>query len=135
MENKSNTLLKVTGILMIIGGALSAILLIFAGGLGLFASAAGVLGQGSGLLLFATVLLLIGAVVELIAGIVGVKNAAKPEKAGVCIVFGIIVFGLSLLGNIMNLIGESGFNFSSLLLGLLLPALYLVGAFQNKAKA
>lgn len=73
--------LKVTGILMIIGGALSAILGIVAvlgvAALAYIASAQ----TEAGMLYASTILLLISGVVELIAGIIGVINAEKPQKA------------------------------------------------------
>ena len=76
MEAKSNTLLKVAGILMIIGGSIGIILGIIAVlGVGALAIALG--SEASlGLLMFAAILTLVSAVVSLIAGIVGVKNAA-----------------------------------------------------------
>ena len=132
MENKSNGLLKVAGILMIIGGIIGIIVGIIAVlGVGVLAA----LGASSGLLTFSAILLIVGAIVQLIAGIVGAKNAAKPENAQKCIVFGVLVIALSVLGNILGLVAGGSFNFVSLLSGLLLPVLYLVGAFQNKAKA
>ena len=81
MERKSNGFLKVTGILMIIGGGLSIILGIIAMlGVALIVSALGT-EEMLGLLIFATILSLLGAIVSLVAGILGVANAAKPEKA------------------------------------------------------
>lgn len=135
METKSNGFLKVTGILMIIGGSISIILGIIA-----------VVGVGAlviligdeanmGLLMFGAVLVLVSAVVSLIAGIVGVKNAAKPEKAMTCIVYGILTAVLAVLGNILSVVGGADFNVIGLAIGLVLPALYLIGAFQNKKRA
>jgi len=140
MEKKSNGFLKVTGILMIIGGAVGTILNIgtvaCAGILSAAADAAGVASElNTGLLLVATILMLVGAIVQLIAGIIGVANAAKPEKAGVCIVFGALVAILSVVGNILTSVAGGAFSIPLLFTGLILPALYLVGAFQNKAKA
>ena len=133
MENKSNVLLKVTGILMIIGGIISIILSIIAVlGVGLLAA---LIGSGTGLLMLAAILALVGSIVQLIAGIVGAKNAAKPEKAGTCITFGILTIALSLLGNIITAALGGGFSLPSLGLGVVIPVLYLVGAFQNKSKA
>lgn len=74
-------------------------------------------------------------IVSLIAGIQGVKNADKPENANVCIMYGSIVIGFTILGSLLNVIGGKGFSFSSLLIGLVLPGLYLYGAFQNKKLA
>jgi len=132
MERKSNTLLKVAGILMIIGGGLSIILGIVAVlGVGLLAA----LGVNSGLLTLASIIVLISGVVMLIAGILGAKNAAKPEKAQSCIIFGIIVIVLAILGNVLSIAAGTEMNYLSLGTGLILPILYLVGAFQSKKSA
>ena len=134
MERKSNGFLKVTGILMIIGGGLSIILGIIAMlGVALIGSALGT-EEMLGLLIFATILSLLGAIVSLVAGILGVANAAKPEKANICIVFGILAAMLSVLGNVLTATSGGTFSVFNLILGLVLPVLYLIGAFQNKAR-
>ncbi len=134
MERKSNGFLKVTGILMIIGGGLGLILGIIAVlGVGLLAAALGA-EAALGLLTFAAILALVGSVVSLVAGIIGVANAAKPEKATVCIVFGILAAVLSVLGNVLTVAGGGNFSAMSLIIGLVLPVLYLIGAFQNKKR-
>lgn len=133
MEAKGSGFLKVTGILMIIGGALSIILYIIA----IIGIAALVyLSEGelsSGLLYTAGVLGLVSAVAQLIAGIIGVKNCKKPEKAKTCIVWGILVIALTVIGSILNVVGGSDFSVSSLLIGLVIPVLYIIGAVKNKA--
>ena len=80
-------------------------------------------------------LALVSAGISLVAGILGVKNAAKPEKAMVCIVFGILTAALSVLGNVLTVAGGGNFSIPNLLLGLVIPVLYLIGAFQNKQRA
>jgi hypothetical protein len=129
---ESNKFLKVTGIIMIIGGIVTIILAII-GLLGVGVLAA--LGLSSGMLTLGLVLGLVGGVVELIAGISGVKNAAKPEKANSCIVCGILVIVLSVVGTALTMAGGGEFPLFNLLLGLVLPVLYLIGAFQNKKRA
>lgn len=143
MEQKSNKFLKVTGILMIIGGAFGIIVGIIAvAGVGLLSGLAAEAGVSVGGLIISTILVLLGAIIELIAGIVGVKNAAKPEKAQTCIVLGIIVAVLSVGGNIWSAaasasITETAFSLDvqGLITGLVLPALFLIGAFQSKRNA
>jgi hypothetical protein len=132
---QSNKFLKVTGILMIISGGISIIVSIVAVlGVGVLAAALG--GDGSlTLLMLAAVLALVSAGISLVAGILGVKNAAKPEKAMVCIVFGILTAALSVLGNVLTVAGGGNFSIPNLLLGLVIPVLYLIGAFQNKQRA
>jgi len=132
MEGKSNKFLKVTGILMIIGGSISIILGIIAV---LAVSVVAALGADPGLLTFSAILFLLGGVVSFVAGIVGVKNAAKPEKAMSCIVLGILTAVISCFGNIIGVVAGNNFDFVGLVTGLVLPALYLIGAFQNKKLA
>lgn len=82
---KGKGLLKVVGILMIIGGAISIIMSIIAiasvGTLTYFTD-----GDLSSVQLNPTIIytscvvMILGSVAELIAGIIGVKNCAKPEK-------------------------------------------------------
>lgn len=129
---KGNKFLMVTGILMIIGGAFGIIAGIVAilgvSGLAALAGSA----AGTGMLYLASFLCLASGIVQLIAGVMGVKNCEKPEMAQKCIVWGAIVAALSVLGNILNVVAGSSFNVTSLLIGLILPALYIYGAYLNK---
>lgn len=132
---KSNGFLKVAGILMIIGGVFTIIFSILAViGVGALAATLGA-EVNMGLVMVSSILSLVSGVVSLIAGIVGTKNANKPEKAMTCIVFGGLTVLLSLLGSILNVIGGSQFSVVGLITGLLVPVLYLIGAFQNKKRA
>lgn len=129
---KGAKFLKVTGILMIIGGALSLIISIIAI-VGIAALAYISSGEVSFALLYASgILMLISSAAELIAGIIGVKNSRNPEKAVTCIVWGVIVAVLSIIGMILNSVGGGSFSVTSLLTSLVLPVLYIIGAFQNK---
>ena len=129
---KGTGFLKVTGILMIIGGGISIIMGIIAA-LGVAALAYISDGTVSSALLYApVVLMLTSAAAELVAGIIGVVNCKKPEKAGVCIAWGIIVAVLSVAGTILNSVGGGSFSAFSLILGLVLPVLYIIGAVFNK---
>ena len=130
---KGRKFLKVTGILMIIGGAFGIIggivAMIGAGAL------AAVLETSAGGLMFASVLILASAVFELIAGIMGVKNCDKPEKAQSCIVIGVIVAILSVAGNVISNVLGSDFNIINYATGLIIPVLYIIGAVKNKEPA
>ena len=126
---KGVSFLKVTGILMIIGGGISLIVAIVAL-LGIAALAA--LGASSGMLYAAGALTLISAVAELVAGIIGVVNAKRAEKAGLCMAWGIIVAVLCVAGCILTVVGGSAFPWFSLILGLVLPVLFIIGAAKNK---
>ncbi len=121
--------LKVTGILMIIFGAIALVLAIIAiAGISVLAA----LGASSGLLTVSCILALVGAVAEFVAGIIGVKNWNKLEKAGTCITWGIIVIVLCVISNILSVVGGGEFNILNLLTGLVIPVLYLIGGIQNK---
>ena len=130
---KGSKFLKVTGILMIIGGAFGII-----GGIvamiGVGALAA-VLETSAGGLMLASALILASAVFQLIAGIMGVKNCDKPEKAQSCIVIGVIVAILSVAGNVISNVLGSDFNIINYATGLIIPVLYIIGAVKNKELA
>lgn len=132
METSSNKFLKVTGIIMIIGGSLGIIFGII--GIISFGALAAAFGSEIkvGMWIFAAVLALAGSAVSLIAGIFGVKYAAVPEKANVCVLFGLLTIAFSVLGLIFNLVAGGKFSFLSFLIGLILPGLYLYGALQNR---
>ena len=122
--------LKVTGILMIIFGAIALVVSIIAIlGLGVLEA----LGAPMGLLWASGIISLVGAVAEFVAGIIGVKNWNKPEKANTCIGWGIVVAAMCVVSSVLTLIGyPDSFNWFSLVTGLVIPVLYLIGAFQNK---
>ena len=130
---KGRKFLKVTGILMIIGGAFGIIggiiAMIGAGAL------AAILETSAGGLMLASALILASAVFQLIAGIMGVKNCNKPEKAQSCIVIGVIVAILSVAGNVISNVLGSDFNIFSYATGLIIPVLYIIGAAKNKETA
>ena len=130
---KGRKFLKVTGILMIIGGGFGIIGGILAM-LGAGALAA-VLETSAGGLMLASALILASAVFQLIAGIMGVKNCDKPEKAQNCLVMGVIVAILSVSGNIVSNVLGSSFNIMSYATGLIIPVLYIMGAVKNKESA
>ena len=130
---KGRKVLKVTGMLMIIGGAFGII-----GGIVAMMGAgalAAVLETSAGGLILASVLILASAVFQLIAGIMGVKNCDKPEKAQSCLVMGVIVAILSVAGNVISNILGSSFNILSYATGLIIPVLYIIGAVKNKEPA
>ncbi len=130
MEAKGSGFLKVTGIIMIVGGALGIILsLIAIAGVAILAAA----GASSGLLYLSVVISIVGAVLEMVAGIIGVKNCKNTEKASTCLMWGIIVIACSILSNIIAVVAGGEFNVSSMLIGMILPVLYIVGAIRNKA--
>ena len=140
---KSNEFLKVTGILMIIGGIFGLVLGIFILLFGVIIGIAAIhnpapgVNQVVGLVETGVVLALVGTLIQFLAGVVGVKNAKNPEKANVCIVLGILNAFLVLASLLFNYIGGGAHNFYNVFLvlfGLIVPTLYLIGAFQLKAE-
>ena len=141
---KSNKFLKVTGILMIIGGSfnlIASLLLLLMGVVFVDATIhANLTGSETvlaGAIIAAMVVAIAAGIVQFVAGIVGVKNASNPEKAGVCICFGILTAIIYIVSQILNFVGGGAHNYLDVMIivfGLLIPALYLVGAFQLKAK-
>ena len=129
-------MLKVVGILMIVFGSIALIVsLVTMAGI----SVLGALGASTGLLWISAILSLVGTVAEFVAGILGVVNWNKPDKAGVCIAFGVIIAALTVVSFIFSMIAYSeSFGFMtiiSLFSGLVLPVLYLIGANNNKKQA
>jgi len=140
---KSNVFLKITSILMIISGSFGLLfgffILLFGVVLGIAAihnPGPGVT-QVVGLVETGVVLALVGTLVQFIAGIIGSKNAKNPEKANLCIILGIINAAFILASLILDYIGGGIHNFYNVFLvmfGLIVPTLYLLGAFQLKEK-
>jgi len=141
---KSNKFLKITGILMIIGGSFAviagAVLLI----LGVEVIISNINNPGeitdaaSRFLRTGALISVLGGVVQFITGIIGVKNAKKPEKANICLLFGTITAALFIVSQVFNTVGgatQNHYTTVGILLGLVLPAFYLIGAVQLKEKA
>ena len=127
-------LLKVIGILMIIFGAIAIVISLLAiGGVALISAS---LGGNIGLYWIAIILNIVGAVFEFVSGIIGVKNWDKPEKAKTCVILGIVCIAIPVISNIITLaVYSESFNVFSLIISLVVPVLYLIGAMQLKNKA
>ncbi len=139
--------LKVTGILMIVTGPISIILgLITFMGISFLVELASSLAQMNGttvsqelaqqglslsLLYVSVALITIGGIVQLVSGIIGVKNANKPEKAALCKKAGIVVIIMLVLGNVLSVVSGGGLQIVSLLIGLIIPGLFIYGAMKN----
>lgn len=96
------------------------------------------------LMVFAIIMGVVGGAVDLVVGIMGVKNAAKPEKANMLIVMGIGLCVLQLASMIISLkmyqdlAGlPSGVSSSPVtgILGFALPVLFLIGAVNLRKQA
>lgn len=132
---KGSRFLNITGILMIIGGALMMILSLIAI-VGIAALAYLSDGEISSSLLYGSgALALVSAVVQLVAGIMGVKYCNRPDKAGTCMGWGIAVAVLFIISMVLNYVGGGEFKVVSLATGLIIPVLYIIGAYKNMKQA
>ena len=140
---KSNVVLKITSILMIICGSFGLLFGVFILLFGVVLGIAAIHNPGPGvaqvvgLVETGVVLALVGTLVQFVAGIVGVKNAENPEKANLCIILGIINAVLILASLILDYVGGGIHNFYNVFLvlfGLTVPTLYLLGALRLKSK-
>ncbi len=135
MEAKGKTLLKVCGVLFIIEGIIG---IIAYGLMTILLSVGTVITkneiQGSVGVVAIAALYVVAAVVSLIAGILGVKNAANKDAAKKCLVWGVINLVLTLAAGIWSLIGEgiTLFHILYTCIGLIIPSLYIAGAYINK---
>lgn len=76
----------------------------------------------------------VGVVVQLVAGILGVKNCDRQDKAQGCFIMGILLIAYQLVSAGYTSITGSLTLWSILfvILGLVLPILYVWGALKNK---
>lgn len=129
---KGQKLLKVTSILMIIGGVIAVIAGILAIlGISALVALSGS-AEGAGLLYASSINVVVASVIQFIAGIKGIGACSAPQKAASCIKWGIIIAVLSIISMIIGLIGGGEFSIVSLVLNLLLPGLYIFSAVQMK---
>ena len=127
---KGQKLLKVTSILMIIGGVIAAIVGVLAI-LGISALVA-LAAEGAGLLYASSAIIIVSSIIEFIAGIKGVGACSAPQKAAACVKWGIVIGILYIASMVIGLIGGGQFSIINLVLNLLLPGLYSYGAVQMK---
>ena len=128
---KGQKILKVTSILMIIGGVIAVVVGVLAIlGISALAALSGS-AEGTGLLYASSILVTVASVIQFIAGIKGISACSDPQKAASCIKWGIIIAILTIT-MIIGLVGGGTFCITSLVLNLLLPGLYVYGAMQMK---
>lgn len=141
---KGKGFLRFSGILMIIGGAVSIILCgmialtyvlmaIFSYNLGIVENL-----SGSVFYIISAILFIVGGIIELIAGIVGTGSAGKPERYKRCIVWGIIVLVIQIVSIIFSLISGNMENWTlilAIIFGVIIPLLYIIGAILNRKAA
>lgn len=145
MEEKGSKLLKISSILMIIGGIVGAIGSVLLAVLSIAASkvindaefeaAMAEAGTNAGTVTtvfwIATVITVVCSIVEIIAGVLGKKNWNNPAKATTLLVWGIIVAVVSLGSNIA-FAGQNGVSVLSIVTGVAIPVLYIIGTIQLK---
>jgi len=140
---KSSKFLKVTGIFMIIGGCFAIISGAFVFSLGAFVVFSDMYGLSeltSKIGRFSEIsfgISVLGGIVQLITGFAGVRISKKPEKANTCIILGIVTTVFFITSHILGSIGIgalSTFDLICVILGLLVPIVYLISAIRLKTK-
>ena len=146
---RGSVMILVVSIIMIIGSAFGLIASLITGAAGAFVKTAmtdaeiqsalaqsglqvpaGMLSQ---VLTIITILSVISAIIELICAIIGIVNRNKVEKAGLLIGLGILMIVVSLVTNLVPMfMWKAAISAVSIIVGLILPVLYLIGAFLNK---
>ena len=148
VEPKGSTLLKVVSILMIIGGIIGAvgslIMALVAGAASVavqdaevqasIAEAGTTAGTVQTILWVSTIIMIISAVIEIIAGVKGKKNWNNPAMAKTLIIWGVVCAVISVIGNIISATGD-GVSPLTIITGLVIPILYIIGAVQLKNQA
>lgn len=127
------TMLKVTGILYIILSVLGLLACLVLIALGLAAGTDDGMGWGVVTALITLgVLAVPSSVFNLVAGILGVKWCARPDKAQVLFVLGVVLIAAAALSLLIDL-GSGGISSSAGdVARLMLAALYTLGARRNK---
>lgn len=128
---KGQTLLKITGILMIIAAVFSIFAVIFIGGMGTVAAGTGAASQLTWVYWSVLVLTLGGGICQMIAGVMGIKHCARKEMASTLLVWGVVVIVLRILGVALDLLSGYEIDIVGTLAGAVVPVLYIYGAVLN----
>ncbi len=142
-QQNGSMLLKVMSIIMMVAGILGAIgsfiFAIVVGVTQVAVTAMAVDGQPvngaapvMGLLWVGVIIMVAGAVVEIIAGVKGKNNWNNPAQAQTLMIFGIVAAVLSLIGNILFATGAHSVQIFTIISGLVVPVLYIIGTVQLK---
>lgn len=129
--NSGSKMLQVVSILMIVFGAIATVIDLIGLVVVLIAAALGL----SPLVVIAYLILCAGGIAELVVGIIGAVNCKDPSKGQMLLVSGVVVAAVTVMGNILMMVGGGDFNIFTLLSGLLFPILFIVGAVQLKNSA
>lgn len=129
---KDNAFLKVASILMILGGILATVAAV-TGFMGL-SGPDHVADERMPMLYTVLAVVLAASVLELIAGIQGLRACKNAALAKGCMVWGIVVAGLSIVSAVLGVVNGGQVDTTTMVLTLALPAVYVLGAYQtNKA--
>ena len=123
MESK-NTFLKVMSILMLI--------------VGIFGTISFFVGLGLGTSNVGTTIVFVGIILAFVAASIGFKALKDPSKVKTCLLLGIIIIVIVLVGNIISYssLGFSGGTMmGSLIMSVLIPVLYTIAAAKSKPAA
>ena len=129
---KAQKILKITSILMIIGGIIAAIAGVIAIlGISALAAMSGS-AEGTGMLYASSIIVTVASIIQFIAGIKGIGACSAPHKAASCIKWGVIIALLSIISIVIGIVAGGEFSITSIVLNLLLPGLYVYSAIQMK---
>ena len=131
-------LLKVSGILFIVFGGISLLLGVLALAGLMMPGGAQMVEQTTGVsattVIIGAILIVVIAAVNITAGILGVKNANKPEKAQTCFIVAVVLLVIIIVNSVIS-VSTGQFNIVSIVIQFVLPVLYLLGAIKNKEVA
>ena len=125
-------MLKVVSIIMVIFGGIGIItsLLAIVGA----SAAAALLGIGAGGMMVSIIISLIASAFLLFAGVMGIKGSGDSSKVQTLKLYGIILIALAVISTVVEIIIMpvfGGMAIVGLLLSLVLPVLYILGATKN----
>lgn len=130
---KGSILLKILGVLLVIGG----IFTIITGSVGFSAmkeagDSINILASGD-VAKFKSVIFIsiIGGIVQAISGILCIINSKKPEKSMILFICAIVILAMSTIGNIIAMTMGMR-NMLSFVYGLIVPGLIILGIYLNK---
>ena len=92
-------------------------------------------GMVGGTVTFLLVMMLLLGIFKIVCGVIGLIDAAKPEKANTIIWLGVSMVVLSILSTILTFTSGSSVRLYHILSTLLLPVFYLIGGLMNRRTA
>lgn len=130
MKPKGMVMLRVISIMMVVFGTIGAVGLIIAATGITYLALVGLPGTWGGAGDY--VMPIVDCVAFLTTGTVGIRFCADTRKANLCLALGIACAVVSVIGDFVDWIPGTAFPVDSLIWGLILPVLYIVGALRNR---